>query len=355
MIKPKTLFVLLTTLLLLFIHWWQRPVTPDGESAAVVNAYLFESYLPSEVAEQFTAETGIKINLIECTTSEMLLAKIKTGAKTGYDLVVTSGHVLSRMVALDLLEKLALEKITNLTVLYPFLREKRFNQFGDYGVPYSWGTVGIAANLKVVAEAPDAWQAFWSEAYRDKLMLVDDMREVFAIALMKLGYSVNDEEPKHIKEAYRELLKLLPNIRLFSSEGAANFLSDEDIVLGAIWQGDFEAARQRNANLVFNHPKEGFILWCDSLAILKDAPHKENAYKLLNFLLRPDVSQKVSAKLGFAHANKEADEKHYRALHQDETAERLTSEQLERAKIIYELSPPGLRLYQHYWEKLRIR
>lgn len=51
-----------------------------------------------------------------------------------------------------------------------------------------------------------------------QVMLMDDTREVFHIALRKLGYSGNSTDPKQIDEAYAELQKLMPNVLVFNSD-----------------------------------------------------------------------------------------------------------------------------------------
>jgi putrescine transport system substrate-binding protein len=44
-------------------------------------------------------------------------------------------------------------------------------------------------------------------------------------------------------------------------------------------------------------------LWVDGLYIVADAPHKENAYRFLNFMLRGDVAGANANEVGYATAN----------------------------------------------------
>ena len=46
-----------------------------------------------------------------------------------------------------------------------------------------------------------------------------------------------------------------------------------------------------NPNLEYVIPKEGSNLWIDSWVIPKNAQHKENAEKFINFLCRPDIAK----------------------------------------------------------------
>jgi len=51
-------------------------------------------------------------------------------------------------------------------------------------------------------------------------------------------------------------------------------------------------------------PREGTVLWFDSMMIPADAPHPGNAHLFLNFLMRPEVIAPISNLTGYANANR---------------------------------------------------
>jgi hypothetical protein len=61
-----------------------------------------------------------------------------------------------------------------------------------------------------------------------------------------------------------------------------------------------------NINLDYIIPKEGAVIWFDNMYIPEDAPHRENAYLILNYMLRPEVIAASSNYIGYANANKSA-------------------------------------------------
>jgi spermidine/putrescine transport system substrate-binding protein len=124
--------------------------------------------------------------------------------------------------------------------------------------------------------------------------MLDDMRSVFSMAMLTLGYSINDTNPEHVREAYLKLKSLLPNIKLFNSDSADNLFIDEDIIIGMNFNGDTFRDLAENPNLKYIYPKEGFVIWIDNIAIPKGAPHLQNAYKFINFLLRPDIAKEIA-------------------------------------------------------------
>jgi putrescine transport system substrate-binding protein len=50
-------------------------------------------------------------------------------------------------------------------------------------------------------------------------------------------------------------------------------------------------------------PKEGAPLWCDMVAIPADAPHPENAYLFLDYLMEAEVIADITNTVGQANGN----------------------------------------------------
>ncbi|GAM78391.1 ABC transporter [Vibrio ishigakensis] len=130
-------------------------------------------------------------------------------------------------------------------------------------------------------------------------MLMDDSREVFHIALTKLGYSPNTTNPDEIKAAYEELRKLMPNVLVFNSDFPANPYLAGEVSAGMLWNGSAYAARQEGANIEIVWPEKGAVFWMDSLAIPANAQNKEAALKMIDFLLRPENAAKIAVEIGY--------------------------------------------------------
>ncbi len=148
-----------------------------------------------------------------------------------------------------------------------------------------------------------SWADLWKPEYKGSLLLTDDAREVFQMALRKLGLSGNTTDPKEIEAAYNELKTLMPNVAAFNSDNPANPYLEGEVNLGMVWNGSAWVARQAGAPLEVVWPKEGGIFWMDSLAIPANAKNVEGAHKLINFLLRPDVAKQVAETIGYPTPN----------------------------------------------------
>lgn len=319
----------------------------------ILNVYNWSGYMPDAVLNQFEKETGIKINYSTYDSNETMYAKLKANANAGYDIVVPSTYFIDRMHHQHMIQKIDKNKIPNFKNLNPALLDKEYDPGNNYSIPYLWSSTGIVINTKEFPrKSIVSWADLWKLQYRDQLLLLDDTREVFSMALMVLGYSANDTNPEHIKQAYLKLRELLPNVKLFNAEGVQSIYIDEDINLGMGWSGDIYLANRENHNVDLIYPKEGFVISLDSMAIPRNAPHLENAYKFINFILRPDVARTISLTTGYATPNLAG----YKLLPKEITSNHIIypdAVTLKRGQTQTDVGDASA-VYEKYWELLKI-
>lgn len=326
---------------------------PNVFAKQVLNVYNWADYMPENVKKEFEAETGIQINYTEYDSNETLYAKLKTTPKLGYDVIFPSSYYVQRMAKENMLLSLDKSALSNFKYLNKALLNQSFDPQNRFSVPYLWGTTGIVVNRNFVnPSSVTMWADFWNPKFKNQLLLFDDMREVFAIALLKLGYSINETNQQHINQAYQELKKLWPNIKLFSVEAEQNIYIDEDAYIGLGLNGEIFNAMSENANLVYIYPKEGFELWMDCIAIPNNAPHMQAALTFVNFLLRPDIAKEIAVSTGFSTPNNEAIKLLPEAmrvspiLNPDSTT-------LKRGQFLVDLGDVNA-IYEDYWNRLKI-
>lgn len=261
--------------------------------------YNWSEYIPSEILQEFTKETGIKVIYSTYESNESMYAKLKTQGK-GYDLVVPSTYFVAKMRKEGMLQPIDKSKLTNFDGLDPNYLNKPFDPNNDYSIPYIWGATGIGINTDMLDKnSIHKWADLWDSKWVGQLMMMDDPREVFQVALTKLGYSANSTDPEEIKQAYEELKKLMPNVLVFNSDNPANPYMAGETSLGMIWNGSAYAARKDGASIHIIWPEKGTIFWMDSLAIPTGAKNVDAAHKMINFLLRPDNAAKIALEIGY--------------------------------------------------------
>ncbi len=319
----------------------------------IVNVYLAGGEVPQKLIWAFQKETGIKVNLSTYESNEAMYAKLHANKKNIYDVILPSSYFVERMKNRDLLTRLNLEKLPNIKNIDPFFAQNAYDPNYQYHVPLVWGVTGIFYNERWIKHPPHRWQDLWGPQLKNQLMLVDDMRDVFSISLMSLGYDPNDIDPKHIEIAYQHLLQLIPNIKLFASDAIKSLIIDEDANIGASWNGDIVKAHAENPNIRFVFPRDGSLLWVDCLAIPKHAPHEEEAYQFINFLLRAQSGADIVLSEGYTTTNL--------------ASQRILPESIRnnpdlfppkinliRAYYLRDVGENVLDLYNMYWQQLKL-
>lgn len=319
-----------------------------GFAEGVLNVFLNGAEIPIEIIQTFEAETHIKVNFSTYDNNETMFAKLKASSANIYDLILPSNYYIERMVKLGMLNPLDPEKIPNLKYLDPKFKDPQY-----FSVPLVWGISGIFYNTDWIKNPPESWSDLWQKKWQNQLLLLDDPREVFSIALLSLGYSPNERNPKRIKEAYQHLLRLSPNIKLFAAEGIQSLLIDEETIIGQAWNGDLMKALPESKKIQFVYPKEGFLIWIDSLAMPRNPPHPNEAYQLINFFLEPRIAARLALQQGYPITNQLGRELLPQSL-RDNPIAYPPEDILKHGIMQHDVGESAIHLYHQYWEALKL-
>ena len=294
-----------------------------AQEEKVLNVYNWSDYIAEDTIPKFEAETGIKVNYDVFDSNELVEAKLLAGS-SGYDVVVPSGFFLERQVAAGLFLPLDKSKLPNLANMDPDVMKATAAHDPDnkFAVDYMWGTTAIGYNVAKVKErlgdqAIDTWDLVFKPELVSKLAdcgvtLLDAPAEVMASALNYLGLDPNSESPDDLKKAEDLLMSIRPHVRYFNSSQYIDDLGNGEVCLSVGYSGDVfiarDAASEAGAGVEVNYviPKEGALKWFDLFAIPADAPHVDNAYKFIDFMLRPDIAAANTNYVFYASGNKAA-------------------------------------------------
>ena len=274
-----------------------------------VIVYNWGEYIDPEVLEQFTEETGIQVVYDEFETNETMYPKVEAGA-VAYDLVCPSDYMIKRMLDNDLLAKINFDNVPNIKYIGQtyLAQSKEFDPTNEYSIPYTWGTVGILYNKKMVKEPVDSWSILWDPQYKDQILMQDSVRDAFAVALKSLGYSLNSTNRTELEQARDLLIEQKPLVQAYVIDQVRDKMIGNEAALGVIYSGEAIYTQRENPDLEYVIPKEGSNIWFDSWVIPKNAPNKENAEKFLNFLCRPDIALKNFEYITYSTPNEGARE-----------------------------------------------
>ncbi len=318
-----------------------------------VYLYTWSEYVPEGLLENFTKETGIKVIASSLESNETMYAKLKTlGKNSGYDVIAPTSYFVSKMAREGMLKELDHSKLPVIQELDPNMLDRPFDKGNKYSLPQLFGATGIGYNAdNQNPEHLQSWGDLWNPEFVNKLQMLDDPRELFNIALLKMGENPNTQDPKVIEKAYQELLKLRPNILVFNSDNPANTFITGETDVGLIWNGSIRVAQNAGIPIKIVYPKEGTMLWIDNLAIPATAKNVESAYKLINYLLSADVSEKLTLEIGYPTSNLNALERLPKELTENKGIF-LPQEVLDRSQWQVDVGEAA-ELYETYYQKLK--
>ncbi len=315
--------------------------------------YIWSEYIPEKVIEQFEKETGIKVYVATYDTSESMFTKIKMTNGEGYDLAMaTIGYVitLKNHGYLQSFDKAKIPLFANYDAKYV---NPAYDPDNKFSMPFAVGTTSFAVNtqnvdlskLKTLAD-------LGRPEFEDRLLLLNDMRAVLGIGLKMKGYSLNDTDQNHIREAYEVLKKkIIPNVKAYDTEATVQALLNGEVDIAQCWNGIAYLAASENKDIKYIFLKEGGDSWSDNFVLLKKAKNVDAAHKFLNFILRPDISREIFSEFPYTDPNKRGRELLPPAIAKSPILypdDRIVAEQEFKGYV-----GDALPYYDKYWNMLR--
>jgi len=322
-------------------------------------------YIDTELIDQFEEETGIRVNYQTVESNETLYSLLKSGGGD-YDVIVPSDYMIARLIEEDMLEKLDYSNIPNFDLIDERFKNLSYDPLNEYTVPYTWGTVGIIYNRGMIDEEITSWDALYNADYAGNVLLINNSRDAFGMALKYLGYSVNTTDEAQIREAYQLIADA-------SSKGVYQGKVMDEIfqkmeggnaAIATYYAGDYlSMCDNTEEDLAFVIPEEGSNWFVDAMCVLKDAPNKAEAEEWINFIASTEANLANMDYIWYASPNKEALELYpqyyleaYGEELDQETYEIMAApdEVLERCELYTNLPPETLALYNELWIQLGI-
>lgn len=261
-----------------------------------INVYNWGEYISNgsegslDVITAFEKISGIDVNYTNYATNEDMYAKFKAGSTSVYDIVIPSDYMIDKMISEGMLEKINFDNVPNFKYIDEEYRNPDFDPTNEYSVPYTWGTVGIIYNTKYVTEEEaSSWDILWNEKYKGEILMFSNSKDAFAIALAKLGYSLNTTNEEEIREAAQLLRKQKPLVQTYVMDQIFDKMQLEEAWIAPYYAGDAITMIDNNENLAFAFPKESSNIFIDSICIPKGSRNKEAAEAFINFICEVEV------------------------------------------------------------------
>ncbi|HAR6066134.1 spermidine/putrescine ABC transporter substrate-binding protein [Staphylococcus pseudintermedius] len=335
---------LLLGLISLGVGYWINHDGIGGKQQEKLYVYNWGEYIDPELLDQFEEETGIKVVYETFDSNEAMEAKIRNGG-THYDVAFPSDYTIEKMKKEHLLRPLDHKKIPNMKHLDPYYMNQPFDRKNEYSMPYFFGTVGILYDKEKYEDIDfNSWNALKDSRLKNDVLLVDGAREIMGISLNSLGYSLNDKNPEHLKQAEQHLKTFAPNIRGVVGDEIQMMLEQHEASAAVIWSGSAAPVFHEDERFDYVVPKEGSNLWFDNMVIPKTAQNVEGAHKFINFLLDPEVNKQNTEWVEYATPNETARKQLPEEIRDDKRVYP-TREEQQRLEVYHDLGPDVLSEY----------
>lgn len=267
-----------------------------AQAEGKLSIYHWFEYIPQEVLNKFTKETGIEVTMDTYDSNEAMLASLKAGALGSYDVAVPGDYMVKIMTGEGMLDSFEPGDLSNFNNIEDKWMDVDFDPGRKHSIPYQWGSTSFSVNRKQYEGDINTTDILFNppEALKGKINVLDTQGEVMALASMHMGIPQCTQDREQLKALSAMLQAAKPHWASFNSDGAKDVLVSGDAAAGMIWNGFSAKARKEGATIEYAYPKEGYIVWMDNVVLLKDAPNRENALKFMNFLLVPENAAAVT-------------------------------------------------------------
>jgi spermidine/putrescine transport system substrate-binding protein len=315
-----------------------------------LHVFIWSDYIKPELVERFKAENHCQVIIDTYDSNESMYAKLNLGSG-GYDVIFPSDYFMDLMIKQQMLQPIDLSQIPNRKNIDPKYMGFLSDSIQKHGIPYMISIAGVGYRKDKIDVAKSSWGIFGNNAYRGRMTMMNDIREVFAAALRYLGFSANTIDPLELHQATELLIEWKQNLAKFEGEQYKAGIASAEYLVVHGYNGDLMQVMEENPEVGFFYPEEGTILAMDLMAIPTGAPNKELALKFINFLLEPDVAAENMAHTYFFIPNTAALPFVPENL-QGNPILFPPEEVLERTELTHDLGADNV-LYLDAWEKVK--
>jgi spermidine/putrescine transport system substrate-binding protein len=327
-----------------------------GAAAQDLVVLNWQGYLDPALIEKFEAARGARITEVNFESDDQRDAMMIQADGAGYDVVLVNGTSLHAYVRHGWLARLDTARVPNVAHIDPAWRTA-YAEAPDYAVPYFWGLIGIAYHADKLGRPLAHWMDLLRPApeLQGRIAMLDNAREVTAVALRALGYDVNATAPDqidaamHLLDAQRPFVKTYEYIDL--SHGG---LESGDVLAALAYSGDWIGLHRDHPEIAYVVPSEGSVRWVDYLTVPSASRHAALAWDFINFLNEPGNARQLARYVDYPSPHRAAagDLSHDKLAHELQNP---PAELLSRCALLVPMPPRSARLVNAAFTRIAAR
>jgi len=323
---------------------------PSPEGALFI--YNWDAYIGDKTVSQFEDKYGIKVKYDKFPDADTQMAKLRSDGKGGgYDVSYPASTELPSLIKDGVVLKLDKGLIPNEQNLRPEWMNPGYDPGNQYSMPNYWWTTGYAWDPDKVTGDLTTWDAMFNEQYKGHMGMLDDQREVFAVAGFKLGLDPNTTDEAQLDQMLNLLEQQKPLLRKYTDDDIGDMTSG-NLWISHAWSGDWYQMIADKPSIKYVIPTTGAVRGNDTMVVLSGAPHPIAAQTWINFNLDAQISAGNTNYIGYMGPNAAAEQYIDDAIKGDP---RLNPPQAVIDKLVelIFLPPADLDKYTQRWNALR--
>jgi spermidine/putrescine transport system substrate-binding protein len=266
--------------------------------AADLNALVWCDHSDPNLLKPFEDANGIKVNVKEFEGTGAGLAIVEQSQPGDWDVMVIDSIDVRRGVERGLFEPLPEDQLPFADLFPEVVMDAATKIDGvRYGITEKFGYNTIGYNKsKVDVAAMQSLAALTDPAYKGRIAIYDYYLPVIGMAAMAIGKKTAEITEADLPAIKDVLLKMKANAKAVTDVVASQTAlatGEADILVGG---GEWVTAgiAKENPDLDFSIPKEGAVLWSQSLSMFKDSKNKDMALKFIQYVLSPEGQARLA-------------------------------------------------------------
>lgn len=261
----------------------------------------YQDGLQAGTWNEFTKKTGIEVVPVPANTAKLIaMAEAKSAE---IDLVDGNAGAILSLEEKGFFEPLdrsrfSLTDLKDISTVTPHYME--YNAFAG----------ALVYNETAFPDRhPQSWAEFWDVKTFPGKRILQDAKAIapdLEFALLADGVPVEKLYPLDTDRAFKKLRAIRPSVVKFYDSGAlgASLLAEKTAVLGSLWTNRVEALRKNGAPIAIEWNQA--MRLAEHTGIVKNAPNRDNAYRLLDYSMSPEVQARTLPQMGLSPSNKRA-------------------------------------------------
>jgi spermidine/putrescine transport system substrate-binding protein len=278
----------------LFFENWPAYIDPTEDGVA-------------GTVDRFMEATGIDMRYTEAyNDNNEYFAKIQPllgrGEPIDPDIIAPTGWMAGRLIGLEWLEKLPLDKVPNAANLRADLQNPAWDPTGEYSLPWQSGFAGIAYNIDVTGRELTSVEDLFDPEFAGKVGALTEMRDTIGLLLLAQGVDISKLTTfEEAAPAFEQLEKAKADgqIRRFHGNDYFDDLSNGNFAATIGWSGDVASLARDNPSVRFVFPETGATAWADTMVVPKGAKNVDAAAEWMNFVYDPEQAAQITAWVGY--------------------------------------------------------